>query len=164
MDFALKLWCHLPVDLTGDLANAYKHAIMIFSARLELDKMAICLWIILNWFDSKVTMVIEICKDYVCAKIICSLTNPSVEITRGEMFTSSFLWFKIQWPKNCTSFKSELQFIFNNSTLIYKSQNHSFESFTSSYNKVAWLYHLLFRLLENRTVWWIFCHYELLAS
>ena len=33
---------------------------------------------------------------------------------------------------------------------------------------VAWLYHLLFELiirhLENWTVWWIFCHHELLAS
>ena len=63
-------------------------------------------------------MVIEICKGYVCAKIICSLGNPSVEITKREMLKSSFLWFKIQWPKNCTSFKSELHFTFNNCTLI----------------------------------------------
>ena len=49
-------------------------------------------------------MVIEICKGYVCAKIICSLGNPSVEITKREMLKSSFLWFKIQWPKNYSSF------------------------------------------------------------
>ena len=35
-------------------------------------------------------MVIEICKGYVCAKMICSLANPSFEITKGEMIKSSF--------------------------------------------------------------------------
>ena len=35
-------------------------------------------------------------------------------IKRNVLIVKEFLfYFKIQWPKDCTSFKSELQFIFN---------------------------------------------------